>query len=52
MTFVVSELVDHGADVNARNKSSQSPLDIARRGAGRDKVLQGTVELLRSLGAR
>jgi ankyrin repeat protein len=52
MTSVVRELVDHGADVNARNKAGQSPLDVARRAAGRDKALQGTVDLLRSLGAR
>jgi ankyrin repeat protein len=52
MTSVVRELVDRGADLNARNKSGQSPLEVASRGAGRDKALQGTVDLLRRLGAR
>jgi ankyrin repeat protein len=52
LTPVVQALADAGADVHARDKRGQTPLDLARRAAERVSALQPTADLLQRLIAR
>lgn len=50
---VVELLARHGAELSASNRRGQTPLAIASRGrSGNVEAVDGTVELLRTLGAR
>jgi len=54
MDTLIQFLVDHGANLEAKNKAGRTPLAAARRedGVGASVVRESTAALLRKLGAK